>query len=113
MAHAEPAHKGPIATPPAGTEAYMDMSARRGMWKGFGSATAWGSMLVLLTVGYATFTITMHIPWIGALIGFAIFGIAVGMLMNMGGAWVATVGALCVLALFIQLMIWLGGLLLG
>jgi hypothetical protein len=55
----------------------------------------------------------MHIPWIGALIGFAVFGIAAGMLMNMGGAWIATVVGLGVLALFIQLMIWLGGLLLG
>jgi hypothetical protein len=70
-------------------------------------------MLVILTVGYATFTLTMHIPWIGALIGFAVFGIAAGMLMNMGGAWIATVVGLGVLALFIQVMIWLGGLLLG
>jgi hypothetical protein len=113
MAQAETAHNGPVEAPPAHTDAYMDMSARRGMWKGFGNAAAWGSMLVLLTVGYATFTLTMHIPWIGALIGFAVFGLALGMLMNMGGAWVATVVSLCVLALFIQLMIWVGGLLLG
>ena len=113
MAHAEPAHKGPIVTPPAHTDAYMDMGARRGMWKGFGSFAAWGCLLIMITVGYAVFTITMHIPWIGAMIGFAVFGIAAGMLMNMGGAWVATVVGLCVLALFIELMIWLGGLLLG
>lgn len=113
MANAETANHGPVVAPAAHTDAYMDMSARRGMWKGFGSAAAWASMLILLTVGYATFTITMHIPWIGALIGFAVFGIALGMLMNMGGAWIATVVGLGVLALFIQLMIWLGGLLLG
>ena len=113
MAHAEPAHKGPIVTPPAHTDAYMDMGARRGMWKAFGSFSAWGSLLVMLVVGYATFTITMHIPWIGALIGFAVFGIAAGLLMNMGGAWVATVIGLAVLAVFIQVLIWLGGLLLG
>jgi len=113
MAHAEPANHGPIATPPPHTDAYMDMGARRGMWKGFGNAATWGSMLVILTVGYATFTLTMHIPWIGALIGFAVFGIAAGMLMNMGGAWIATVVGLGVIALFIQVMIWLGGLLLG
>ncbi len=113
MAHAEPAHKGPIVTPPPHTDAYMDMSARRGMWKGFGTFTAWGSLLTMLVVGYATFTLTMHVPWIGALIGFAVFGIACGMLMNMGGAWIATVIGLSVLAVFIQLLIWLGGLLLG
>jgi hypothetical protein len=112
MAHAEPTHKGPIVTPPAHTDAYMDMSARRGMWKAFGHFTAWGSMLVILVVGYATFTLTMHIPWIGALIGFSAFGIAAGLLMGMGGAWVATVIGLGVLALFIQVLIWLGSLLL-
>ncbi len=113
MAHAEPANSGPIVAPPPHTDAYMDMAARRGMWKGFGSAAAWSSLLIILTVGYATFTITMHIPWIGALIGFAVFGIVTGMLMNLGGAWIATVIGLGVLALFIELMIWLGGLLLG
>ncbi len=113
MAHAEPAHKGPIVTPPPHTPAYMDMGARRGMWKAFGVFAAWGSLLILIVVGYATFTLTMGIPWIGALIGFAVFGIAAGLLMNMGGAWIATVIGLSVLAVFIQLLIWLGGLLLG
>lgn len=113
MAHAEHADKGPIVTPPPHTDAYMDMAARRGMWKGFGNLTAWGSLLILMIVGYATFTLTMGIPWIGAMIGFALFGIACGMLMNMGGAWIATVVGLCVLAVFIQTLIWLGGLLLG
>ncbi len=112
MAHAEPANKGPIVAPPAHTDAYMDMSSRRGMWTGFGHFTAWGSMLVVLVIGYAIFTLTMGIPWIGALIGFAVFGIAVGMLMGMGGAWIATVIGLCVLAVFIQVLIWLGSLLL-
>ena len=113
MAHAEHADKGPIVTPPARTDAYMDMAARRGMWKGFGNLTAWGSLLTLIIVGYATFTLTMGIPWIGAMIGFAVFGIACGMLINMGGAWIATVVGLCVLAVFVQTLIWLGGLLLG
>ena len=112
MAHAEPANKAPIVTPPAHTDAYMDMSARRGMWKSFGKFTEWGSLLLVLTVGYATFVLTMGVPWIGALIGFAVFGIAAGLLMNMGGAWVATVIGLSVLAVFIQILIWLGSLLL-
>jgi hypothetical protein len=108
--HAEPNH-APIEIPPAGTDAYMDMNARRGMWQGFGTFVMWGSMLILLMVGYATFVITMHVPWIGALIGFAAFGIVAGLLMNMGGAWIATVVGLVVLALFIELLVWLGGVL--
>lgn len=111
MAHAEPT--GPIITPPAHTDAYMDMSARRGMWSSFGHFTTWASLLIILTVGYATFVVAMGIPWIGALIGFAVFGIAAGLLMNMGGAWVATVVGLCVLAVFIEILAWLGGALLG
>jgi len=31
----------------------------------------------------------------------------------MGGAWVATVVGLCVLAVFIEILAWLGGALLG
>lgn len=111
MAHVE--STGPIVTPPAHTDAYMDMSARRGMWGAFGHFTTWGSMLLVLTVGYAVFVICMGIPWIGALIGFAVFGIAAGLLMNMGGAWVATVVGLCVLAVFIEILVWIGSALIG
>jgi hypothetical protein len=113
MAHAEPANKGPIVTPPPHTDAYMDMAARRGMFNGFGLMTAWSSLLIILVVGYATFTITMGVPWIGAMIGFAVFGVACGLFMNLGGAWVATVIGLCVLGVFIEILIWLGSSLLG
>lgn len=112
MAHAESAPKGSIVTPPAHTDAYMDMTARRAQWRGFGTLTGWVSLLILLTVGYSTFTLTMGVPWIGALIGFAVFGILAGMLMKLGGAWIATVVGLSVLAVFIQILIWLGGALL-
>jgi len=112
MAHAETAPKGPIATPPPHTDAYMDMASRRAGWSGFGKLTAWICLLILVVVGYATFTLTMHVPWIGAMIGFAVFGIVAGMLMNLGGAWIATVVGLCVLGVFIQILIWLGSALL-
>jgi hypothetical protein len=112
MAHAETAPKGPIITPPPHTDAYMDMASRRAGWKGFGTLTAWICMLILVVVGYATFTLTMGVPWIGAMIGFAVFGILAGMLMGLGGAWIATVIGLCVLGVFIQILIWLGSALL-
>lgn len=98
----------PVEAPPAHTDAYMDMSAKRGMWSGFGVFTAWGSLICLMVIGYATFTLTMGIPWIGAMIGFAAFGIIAGLFMNMGGAWIATVIGLCIFGLFVQLMIALG-----
>lgn len=105
--HAE-APKGPIETPPPHTDAYMDMEARRAMWRGFGTNILWQSMILMIVLGYATFTLTMGVPWIGAMIGFAAFGIIGGLLMNMGGAWIATVVGLCVLGLIIQALIWLG-----
>jgi hypothetical protein len=112
MAHAETAPKGPIETPPAHTDAYMDMKARRAMWRWFGTMTQWCSLLILIVVGYATFTLTMGVPWIGALIGFAVFGILAGLAMNMGGAWITTVVGLCVLGVIVQALIWLGSALL-
>jgi hypothetical protein len=69
-------------------------------------------MLLLIVVGYATFTLTMHVPWIGAMIGFALFGVLVGLALNMGGAWIATVVGLCVLGVIIQVLIWLASALL-
>jgi hypothetical protein len=108
MAHAETAPKGPIPTPPAHTDAYMDMSARRAGWKGFGALIAWLSLLILIVVGYSTFTLTMGVPWVGAMIAFAAFGIVAGLLMNLGGAWIATVVGLCVLGVFIEILVWLG-----
>jgi hypothetical protein len=54
----------------------------------------------------------MGVPWVGALIGLAVFGIACGMAMGLGGAWVATVIGLCVLAVLLQVVIWLSSLML-
>lgn len=112
MANAETVQRGPIEAPPAHTDAYMDMAARRNAWAFFGTFTMWGCMLIFLVVGYAVFTLTMGVPWIGAMIGLAIFGVLAGLVMNMGGAWIATVAGLCVLGLIVQALIWLGSSLL-
>jgi len=109
--HAE-APKGPIETPPAHTDAYMDMAARRGMSEFFGHVVTWGSMLLLTVVGYAVFTLCMHITWVAALIGFAVFAVLGGLVLNMGGAWLATVAGLFVLGLLVQGLIALGSALL-
>jgi hypothetical protein len=69
-------------------------------------------MQILVGIGYAVFTITMHVTWIGAMIGFAAFGILAGLALNMGGAWIATVVGLCVLGVVIEALIWLGSALL-
>lgn len=106
--HADAASAAPIEVPPAHTDAYMDMDYHRSTWDDFGKFTVWSCMILFITLGYAIFTLAMGIPWIGAMIGFAAFGIIGGLLMNMGGAWIATVVGLCVVGLFLQLLIALG-----
>lgn len=111
MAQVE-APMSPGETPPAHTDAYMGLAARENMWRAFGLFVAWGSLLNVIVVGYAVMTITMGVPWLGAMIGFAAFGIIAGLLMNLGGGWIATVIGLCVLGLIVQGLIALGSALL-
>lgn len=86
----------------------MDVSDHNSTWSMFMTMTTWGSLIIILAVGYATFTLTMGVNWVVALGGFALLGIVAGALMNMGGAWIATVIGLAVLAIFIQILIMLG-----
>jgi hypothetical protein len=111
MAHVD-VPMSPADAPPPHTDAYMGMAARDNMWRAFGLLVAWGSLLNILILGYAIMTITMGVPWIGAMIGFAVFGIVAGLLMNLGGGWIATVIGLCVLGLVVQGLIALGSALL-
>ena len=68
-------------------------------------AGAWGAIITLLGIAYATFTLSMGMPWLVALVITAGAGIVIGLGMGFGGAWVATVVGLSGLALFIQLLI--------
>ncbi|MEC7289659.1 MAG: aa3-type cytochrome c oxidase subunit IV, partial [Pseudomonadota bacterium] len=64
-----------------------------------------GAIITLLGIAYATFTLSMGMPWLVALVITAGAGIVIGLGMGFGGAWVATVVGLSGLALFIQLLI--------
>ncbi|MDX1292399.1 MAG: aa3-type cytochrome c oxidase subunit IV [Hyphomonas sp.] len=91
----------------------MDISAQKATWDGFVKGSVWGSLLVILTLGYATLSVAIGMNWIIALGLMAVFGIAVGLFMNLGGRWMATVVLLVILALVVQLFIALFGLVLG
>ena len=82
----------------------MNVDDQKATFSGFLTATAWSSLIILMAVGYATFTITMGVNWLVALVGFALFGIVAGLAMSLGSAWILTVVALCVVALFVQLL---------
>ena len=69
----------------------MDVSEQTRTWEGFMTFTLWGSGLILLIIGYATFTLALGMNWVVALGLCLLLGIGGGMLVGMGGAWFATV----------------------
>ena len=89
------------------TRGEMNIDAQKSMYVGTMKAGAWGAIITLLMLAYATFTLSMGMPWIVALVLCAGAGVVIGLGMGFGGAWVATVVALSGLALFVQLLIML------
>lgn len=87
------------------THGDMNVSAQSGMYSAFMKASAWGSLILLISVGYMVFTLSIGMNWLVSLVLCAGAGIAIGAFMGMGGAWIATVIAMAGLALFIQLLI--------
>ena len=88
----------------------MDISAQKATWDGFMVGSIWGSLLIILTVGYATLAVAIGMNWMIALGLMTVFGIVSGLVMNLGGRWMATVVLMVVLALVVQLFIALFGL---
>ncbi|MEL7321345.1 MAG: aa3-type cytochrome c oxidase subunit IV [Pseudomonadota bacterium] len=87
------------------TRGEMEIEAQKSMYVGTMKAGAWGAIITLLMLAYATFTLSMGMPWLVALVVCAGAGILIGLGMGFGGAWVATIVALSGLALFVQLLI--------
>lgn len=83
----------------------MNIEAQKSMFDGTMKAGAWGAIITILMLAYATFTLSMGMPWIVALVICAGAGVVIGLGMGFGGAWVATIVALSGLALFVQLLI--------
>ena len=54
----------------------------------------------------------MGMPWLVAMGLLALVGIGGGLFLGMGSAWIATVVGLCVLGVFLQIIIWIAGILL-
>ncbi|WP_027836923.1 aa3-type cytochrome c oxidase subunit IV [Hyphomonas sp.] len=90
----------------------MDITDQKATWDGFIIGSIWGSLLVILTVGYATLAIAIGMNWMVSLGLMAIFGVVAGLVMNLGGRWMATVVLMVILALVVQLFIALFGLVL-
>lgn len=87
----------------------MDITGQKATWDGFIKGSTWGSMIIILSVGYATLTVAMGMNWMIALGLMAVVGIGGGMFMKMGARWMATVVLMIALALVVQGFIWLFG----
>lgn len=94
------------------TRGNMDISSQEATWRGFLKGSVWGSMIVSLLVAYLVLAIPLGLHWFIALVLCAGAGIVGGMLMGMGGAWIATVVGLAGLAIIVQILIGVFGLLL-
>ena len=90
----------------------MDITDQKATWDGFIIGSIWGGLITILVVGYATLAIAIGLNWMVSLGLMAIVGIASGLLLNLGGRWMASVVILIVLALIVQAMIALFGLVL-
>lgn len=92
------------------THGEMDITEQSNTWSSFLKVSVWGGMIVMMIVAYATFTLTMGMPWIIALVLIAGAAIVGGLAMDMGGAWVASVIGLSALAVVVQIIIYITGL---
>jgi len=89
------------------TRGEMEIEAQSKMFDGTMKAGAWSMIIILMMLAYSTFVLSLGMPWLVALGLTAIGGIAVGLIMGYGAAWVATVIALSVLGVVIQVLVML------
>ncbi|HRJ01946.1 MAG TPA: aa3-type cytochrome c oxidase subunit IV [Hyphomonas sp.] len=87
----------------------MDIRDQKATWDGFITGSVWGGLIIILMVGHATLAIAIGLNWAVSLGLMTVVGVAAGLLMNLGGRWMATVVVLFVLALIVQALIWLFG----
>ena len=83
----------------------MDIEEQKRTWDGFITGSVWGSFIIILAVAYATLALATGLHWMVALGICVALGIGGGLLLGMGGAWIATVIGLTALAVIVQLLI--------
>lgn len=88
----------------------MDIAGQKSTWDGFMKASIWGGFVTILIVAYLTFTLAIGMNWMVSLVLVAGAGLVGGLAMGMGGAWVAVIIGLTALAVFVQIIITLFGL---
>ena len=87
------------------TRGEMDITTQEQTWDGFIRFSLWGGLLTIMAVAYMTLTLAAGMNWLIALVLCAGSGLVGGLLLGMGGAWIAAVIGLSALAIFIQILI--------
>jgi len=87
------------------THGEMEIESQSNMYVGFMKAGAWSAIITLLALGYATLALSVGLHWLVALALCAGAGIAIGLFMGFGGAWVATIVGLSGVAVFVQVLV--------
>ena len=85
----------------------MDITDQTATWDGFIKGSTWGGLIIIMMVGYATLAVAIGLHWIIALGLMAFVGVGSGIVLNLGGRWMATVVMLIGLAFIVQFFIWL------
>lgn len=89
----------------------MDISSQKKMWDGFVTATAYGTLLTVLLVGFLTLVFAMGMHWAVSLGLTLIVGAIAGALMNMGLPWFITMGAFAIIVIVTRILMAIFGLL--
>lgn len=89
------------------TRGEMEIGEQQSTWDGFMAWLIWGSIFIIISVGYATFTLGIGMPWIPALGICAFVGVAAGLFMGLGGAYYGTLIGFGALAVFIRFVAYL------
>lgn len=88
----------------------MNIAGQKSTWDGFMKAGVWGGFATLLIVAYLTFTLAIGMNWLVSLVLVTGVGLVGGLAMGMGGAWIAVIIGLAALAVFVQIIITLFGM---
>lgn len=91
------------------TRGEMPVESQKSMYEGFMKAGMWGAVILLMGIGYSVLTLSLDMNWMISLVLSAGFGLVVGLFMGFGTAWVATVVVLAAIAVFVQILVMLGG----
>jgi hypothetical protein len=75
----------------------MDISEHRATFEGFGAWTVWGCALGVMSLALLVCAFALPLGWFVGVIAWLVLGVVLGLAMNMGAVWWATLAVSTVL----------------